>query len=207
MSLFLSCSDFYVGGISESNLFYDESIDETKDLNQFADSCDYLRAMNNLSAAKELNTSNGPSRDSRDDDDLAKKYQLNPLSKPFQPQSVYTCDGYGSPLNDSITAKYEALVAAVGANKRSKRFVCILCPEKFFTSDELRKHLISKVEERFMCIICGTSFADKHVLQRHFQNHRSSKQFRCRGCSNKFRSFNQLRKHFEVCPYKLHMCI
>lgn len=139
-------------------------------------------------------------------ENVAKKYAFNPLSEPFHPtrkDSVSSECSSTSSMTDSSDGSTETSIKS--STPPPKQFVCILCPEKFTTFDALKQHITNKVQLPHACVICSVSYEHNYLLQRHLKTHRGLKAFNCRGCHKKFRNLNQLRKHFEICRYKLYI--
>lgn len=97
--------------------------------------------------------------------------------------------------------------ASSNENGKSKGlpFICILCPSRHRTLDDLQNHITQKVLKPYDCVVCGEVFTHKYALQRHMGKHRNKKSFTCRGCYKKFRNFGVLNKHFDVCRFKLYI--
>lgn len=142
-----------------------------------------------------------------------KKYAFNPLSKPFTPgQNIYSSYvsspmSFTSSSSDCSTIESPTETNSSIFEEETKQFVCILCPEKFTTLDDLNEHIKNKIQNPYRCNICGKSYDDHFLFQRHLRSHRRLKTFKCRGCSKKFRSLHQLNKHFDLCRYKLYIFI
>lgn len=217
-----------------SYVYFDESpttqvvcTNKTKDSHQF-ESFDFA-AINSPFTSNVLSVLNGecmvPSY-SHENGVSARKYAFNPLSEPFQPMR-FTHSNTGLPdsfssisspqSSSSLTSSSECSVYSPAESACSAdsdetnisplKFVCILCPERYATLGELTAHINNKVHQPHTCPVCGSTYAHDYLLQRHLKLHRTLKSVRCRGCNKKFRSLNQLRKHFDVCQYKLHMLI
>lgn len=148
----------------------------------------------------------------------SKKYTFNPLSEPFHPMktvhfdttyptiSVTTSSSESGQLANQPVTSPATNVSSAKAD--TGEFICILCPKKCATLDELNKHIENKVHQPYVCEKCGGSYAHFYLLQRHMKNHSCiGKTFRCRGCGKKFRNLNQLGKHFEFCRFNLYMFI
>lgn len=210
-------------------VYNDSSMGKTKDFNRLFDSSDFYccLAENNSPFAPiiQMPESNGECMQrifSHENGVSAKPYALNPFSEPFQPMqnshsntsSPTSLSSDSSPQSSSsieLSAYSSESMYSFGPcenwNESPPKFVCILCPEKYTTLDDLEVHYANHVYQRHVCIVCGSTFAYNYLLQRHLKTHRTVKSVRCRGCAKKFRSFNQLRKHFDFCHYKLHMLI
>lgn len=210
------CSDIYYDGqSSEGQLFYDDMLPiQTEDFNQIFGSTYYL----NNSVYAESNGECSLMSPTRETVVSTKKYTFNPLSEPFHPMGR-TYSNSSSPFSRIMTtsSEWSSIASSSGSTTafgsstttieqfKSGQFVCILCPEKYDTLDELKQHLKSKVEQPHECVICGVSFKHNYLLYRHMKQHRSLRSFRCRCCHKKFRSLNLLGKHFEFCRYKLYI--
>lgn len=198
----------------------------TKDFNQLFDSSEFygrLAASNSPFVQNvqpcELSDDAMQQNLSLANDASSKKYAFNPLSEPFHPmqnilQSVQSIpsspdspSSAGSSNQSSIEQQIESPHSFEACDQSPQKFVCILCPEKFDSFDALNKHIANKVQQPYCCFVCGSTYAHAYLLQRHQKLHRTLKSVRCRGCAKKFRSINQLRKHFDFCKYKLHMFI
>lgn len=180
----------------------DSPLHGTNDTNQFFESSFHYSNHQSVESSLEYNTMN------LSHDNVTKKYAFNPLSKPFHPMKKCSSSSESS-CDSSISEKSETTTDLTVEPSKipSKDFVCILCPEKFATLDELKSHIKNKVQLPFACVICSASYEHNYLLQRHLKNHRGLKAFNCRGCHKKFRSLNQLRKHFEFCRYKLYIFV
>lgn len=147
----------------------------------------------------------------------AKKYVFNPLSEPFHPaRNIYTSSAARVSSDTTDCARVEVTSTRLQAPKPTtieplkklpKAFVCILCPEKYATLNELKNHIRNKVQKPHTCFVCARAFEHDFLMRRHLKNHLNLKSFKCRGCSKKFRTLNQLNKHFECCRYKLYLYI
>lgn len=143
-------------------------------------------------------------------------YTFNPLSIPFQPMQKGTM---GIVPSEAAIAAASMVTHNQSMNDLStafsmnihhfSKYVCILCPKTFSTAIELKQHIENKALHPFDCVICGTSFTHGYQLTRHLwihlKNHRRIRQFDCRACYKKFRTLNQLHKHYELCRYKLYL--
>lgn len=218
---------YYNEGSSESQLLCDDSpvMVQTKDFNQLCESSGYyyLQATSKSPFAQHIQLADAAAESCGERTSMksshktvvsAKKYTFNPLSEPFHPmRNIYSdTSSPSSVTSDSSECSSNASTTSTSESTKTtlietKKFVCILCPEKYNTLDELKHHLESKVQQPYSCVICGISFAHNYLLQRHTKQHRSLKSFRCRCCNKKFRSLNLLGKHFEFCRYKLYMFI
>ncbi|XP_055303947.1 zinc finger protein 333-like [Sitodiplosis mosellana] len=209
---------YYDGRSSESRLLYDDlSMVKTKDFNQLCEPSYYTKnfpCVQYIQTAAESDGERTLKNSSHEIVVSAKKYTFNPLSEPFHPmRNIYS--NMSSPATSSecssiasTTATPETTTKTTSIDQiKSEQFVCILCPEKYDTLDELKQHLKNKVQQPHTCVICGVSFTHNYLLHRHMKQHRSLKVFRCRCCNKKFRSLNQLGKHFDFCRYKLYMFI
>lgn len=179
----------------------DSPLSETDYTNQFVDFSQfnyYYSSQHYQSCESNLDSHSNDSSQ----ENFPKKYEFNPLSEPFHPMKTYSTESEYDSIN-SIETPIPQMIEPI--KKPSKDFVCILCPEKFNTLDELKTHIKNKVQLPFACVICGKSYKHDYSLYRHLKNHRGLKSFNCRGCHKKFRSLNQLRKHFEFCRYKLYI--
>lgn len=137
-----------------------------------------------------------------------KSYKFNPLSKPFHPRKrsstpeITTASNENLSINDSF-ATFSACI------RPPSKYVCILCPKTFSTAIELKQHIANKSKQPFDCVICGTTFTNGYQLTRHYwthlKNHRRISSFNCRACQKKFRSLNQLHRHYDLCQYKLYI--
>lgn len=107
---------------------------------------------------------------------------------------------------DSIATDDEIIASFIC---QPRKYVCILCPKTFSTASELQQHIENKAKQPNDCVICGSTFTHGYELQRHLwihlKNHRRIRSFNCRACQKKFRSLNQLNKHYELCQYKLYI--
>lgn len=225
---FLTCRDddcAYNGELDNVPLWSDASpIEETKDFNQLLDSPEfYFHPMANSSPINDvMDDTNFEHASSSEDGVSVKKYEFNPTVEPFHPMKKTFSDASSDtniscsspeciPTDISIDSSNTVETTETTSSEKSrtlpKKFVCILCPEKFSTLDELNQHIQNKVQQPCICIICGMSYAYHYQLQRHFSGHRSSKIFSCRCCHKKFRSLNQIRKHFDFCRFKLYLYI
>lgn len=150
----------------------------------------------------------------------AKQYTFNPLSEPFHPMRNIYSNASSSPSLTADSSEYSSIASSTTTTptltpeptkpierKKTEKFICILCPEKYDTLDELQEHLKNKVQQPHTCVICGVTFEHNYLLHRHVKQHRHMKSFQCRCCHKKFRSLNQLGKHFDFCRYKLYMFI
>lgn len=142
-----------------------------------------------------------------------KKHAFNPLSEPFHPmRNSYSSTHLSASISSSVVYK-NAMNSFATENVdfnalnscESSKFLCILCSKKFTTFDKLVQHIKNKVQQPHACHICGVSYKHDYLLQRHLENRRSLKSFKCHACYKKFRSINQLRKHFTLCRYKLYL--
>lgn len=178
----------------------------TNDTNQLYESSFYYSNHQSVETNFECNTMN------ISHDLVTKKYAFNPLSKPFHPMKTCSSSSESS-CDSSMTEKSETSTelpeepTKIPSKIPSKDFVCILCPEKFATLDELQYHIRNKAQSPFECVTCGVTCESNYLLQRHLINHRRIIAFTCRGCHKKFRSLNRMRKHFDICRFKLHILV
>lgn len=216
----------YNGESDNVPLWSDASpVEGTKDFNQFIESPEfYFYPMANSSPInEELDEMNSEHASSCEEDSISlKKYAFNPTVEPFHPlrktyfdassaTSISCSSPESIPTDISINSSNSVDTTKTTLSKKSrtlpKNFACILCPQTFSTLDELNQHIQNKVRQPCVCIICGMSYAHNYQLHRHFSAHRSSKIFSCRCCHKKFRSLNQIRKHFDHCRFKLYLYI
>lgn len=162
------------------------------------------------------------------------KIQLNPLSKPFEPKGKMDSDTITPPLssdsevssiNSNVSDELEKSYSTSSdsnevknkvkyedyecfLNDEEEEYVCLICYETFHSLEDLQKHFSNKVHLPHTCDFCGVAFEHKFSLDRHQKMHPSTKKsIKCRGCSKKFRSLNQLAKHFENCRFNSYMFI
>lgn len=135
---------------------------------------------------------------------VIKKHIFNPLSKPFEPtqknQLVNNCDCDAQSMDTIDSDQTNELTY-----EQEYSHACILCPERYRTYKELKRHIRDKVERPYNCIICKAVYKHEYLLKRHQNLHRALRQFTCRGCNKTFRSFLLLKKHFDDCRYKLYI--
>lgn len=185
------------------------------------------------SSLSSLSTPNGYTSSDSNSSSSSKIYAFNPLSKPFHPMKkssqkvptgssdIVSC----APAKTTTTKGVASAAAPVKTSPpkideiddvtfskiicRPSKYVCILCPKTFATATELQQHIENKAKRPHDCVICGLTFTHGYQLQRHLwihlKNHRRIRSFNCRACHKKFRSLNQLHKHYELCQYKLYI--
>lgn len=74
-------------------------------------------------------------------------------------------------------------------------FLCLLCPETFKTSEELKDHC--KVHEQGLihCPICRDGFSERGLMESHLREHSQELPYNCKLCSMKFSENRQLTEH------------
>lgn len=85
---------------------------------------------------------------------------------------------------------------------KDKRFLCSLCPQRFFWSDSLKIHckLYHMDEKRkFCCAICNRFFHRAEHLQRHLTIHSpEAKKYECPKCKKLFKRKDNLSVHMKI---------
>ncbi|XP_031638496.1 protein snail homolog Sna-like [Contarinia nasturtii] len=224
-------SDAFFNTAYYGNHVYDNSpLRKTDEFNQMYESPSYYsRPVTCSTPFEESNHSTESSAESSDERISVnsshetvvstKKYAFNPLSEPFQPMrksdsntsssttSVTTDSVESSPIIASTTVELESSWRNALSNEtKVGNFVCMLCNKKYSNLDDLTTHFQNKVHLPHVCEYCGVSFEHSYLLNRHVKSHPGvRKSFKCRGCNKKFRSLNQLAKHFEDCRFNLYM--
>jgi hypothetical protein len=96
-----------------------------------------------------------------------------------------------------------------------KKFVCDVCPAKFFRASDKRTHMKKHTGERINCQLCEKSFIHVSHLNQHMKTHTEGKRiFVCHHCDKTYAQRKALRNHLivvhkegelankcEYCPY------
>lgn len=78
-----------------------------------------------------------------------------------------------------------------------RRHKCLTCDVRFFTSHDLKKHMLTHTGERdFQCEICLKSYGRKSTLNNHMRIHNNDRKFKCEYCGMTF---------VQKCSWKSHM--
>ncbi|XP_028162892.1 gastrula zinc finger protein XlCGF26.1-like isoform X2 [Ostrinia furnacalis] len=78
-----------------------------------------------------------------------------------------------------------------------RRHECEHCEKKFFTSKDLKNHMLKHTGIReFQCDVCLKCYGRKHTLREHMRIHADDRRFKCERCEQAF---------VQKCSWKSHM--
>ena len=83
---------------------------------------------------------------------------------------------------------------------REKTFECLICPSKFASMKNLKRHVETVHEKKkpFQCSICPSKFAEKIALKRHILSvHKGKRSYHCSFCPAKFNLNENLNRHYD----------
>lgn len=108
----------------------------------------------------------------------------------------------------------EKLEIHVSRHTGNKKFTCILCEKKFFTSGGLAKHKLYKhmdsLKKNYMCEICGKPYANLGNLRVHQATHTNESIYKCYECKREFNShlgyINHVQHHGGLYSLKCKFC-
>lgn len=96
---------------------------------------------------------------------------------------------------------------------RPKKFVCINCPESFYSEEKLRKHCkLHDSSRAYKCNECNKLFSKKSNLNIHLRSHtkEEDKKHSCKECGQQFTYSYLLKqhsyKHMEQKPFPCSKC-
>lgn len=110
--------------------------------------------------------------------------------------------------------RFEHLKYHMKIHGDERNYICHVCGDAFFLSNELRKHIMNRhqVERPFKCTHqqCNKCFKNQHALNVHMRTHSGLKPHVCTVCSEAFSALSSLkiheRKHSGLKPYVCHFC-
>ncbi|XP_059092595.1 zinc finger protein 501-like [Tigriopus californicus] len=115
-------------------------------------------------------------------------------------ENPFKCNQCGKGFNQLINLKQhiERLHSSDASKKTHK---CSHCEKRFYTSPELKNHLLYHVDTRmFHCSTCESSFVEKRHLDRHIRRmHSKIKNYFCNHCSKAFYEKYELNHHKKSC--------
>ncbi|XP_041968381.1 zinc finger and BTB domain-containing protein 41-like isoform X4 [Aricia agestis] len=82
---------------------------------------------------------------------------------------------------------------------KEKRYACDKCEWKFYSTSELKEHMIKHGGERkFQCMVCKKSYARKYTLREHMRIHENDRRFICSFCGGSFIQKQTLKQHVKI---------
>ena len=93
--------------------------------------------------------------------------------------------------------------------KKHKTCVCLLCPYKAYSRNQLAAHLKSSHVKNVNCRLCDSAFYTEEDLRRHQTRHENEEnKFPCRKCGKYFMKLARLKLHLATvdCDVKLLQC-
>ncbi|XP_037923367.1 zinc finger protein 37-like isoform X1 [Hermetia illucens] len=110
----------------------------------------------------------------------------------------------------AFTKKSELIKHRSEQHKRTK-FLCTLCPKKFFLEELLDVHMRTHYGlAAYECAQCNKSFKHKALYAVHLQGHRNERNLQCHLCGKRFLTKADLKIHIRVHnderPYECNMC-
>ena len=110
-------------------------------------------------------------------EDEALPFRCLPCGKAFLKQSYF----------EEHQNRYHSLV---------KAFVCMFCPKRCATKQDLDRHLIShRGEALYPCAYCAKRFVHRASLTRHQRGHLGERPYHCQVCGKGFGLLSVLQKH------------
>lgn len=110
--------------------------------------------------------------------------------------------------------RHEHLKYHMKTHGDERNYICHVCGDAFFLSNDLRKHIMNRhqVERPYKCTHqqCNKCFKNQHALNVHMRTHSGIKPFVCAQCSEAFSALSSLRiherKHTGDKPYVCKFC-
>lgn len=80
-----------------------------------------------------------------------------------------------------------------------KRHACQMCEWKFYSTTELKDHMVRHGGERkYKCNVCAKAYARKYTLREHMRIHENDRRFICTVCGGSFVQKCTLKQHVKV---------
>lgn len=104
--------------------------------------------------------------------------------------------------NRTLPCVPEHITADSEFGMQIKRYPCLICHQRFATSESHREHMLSHnsmdIFKPHACHLCNKSFLRKRELDRHIATHTGMKPFKCSSCDKRFGRKDKLVRHMRI---------